>query len=281
MTTQNRLLSDRSMNKNQPTNSQPPSVNDWNAQLYESKHSFVSNLGLDLLELLSPQMGEKILDIGCGTGHLSYKITSKGAKVIGIDNAPTMISQAHSNYPNLEFQLQSAANLSFTEQFDAVFSNATLHWIKSEKQKVVAGIWRVLKPGGRFVAEFGGKGNVGNIIQGIDEVLDAAGYQSKKPLNPWYFPSIGEYASLLEKEGFELTFARLFPRPTPLSDGEKGLINWIEMFCGSFFEGIYERDKLNIFADIEERLRPKLYRNGTWFADYKRLRVVAFKPISS
>jgi len=269
------------MKKNQPINSQPKSVNEWNAELYESKHSFVSNLGLDLLELLSPQTGEKILDLGCGTGHLSYKITSKGAKVIGIDNAPTMISQAHNNYPNLEFQLQSAANLSFTEQFDAVFSNATLHWIKSDKQEVVAGIWRVLKPGGRFVAEFGGKGNIGEIIKGIYEALDARGYESKKQLNPWYFPSIGEYASLLEKEGFELTFARLFPRQILLSDGDKGLKNWIEMFAGCFFEGISGQDKLNILADIEERLRPKLYRDGTWFADYKRLRVVAFKPMIS
>ncbi|MDY6805840.1 MAG: class I SAM-dependent methyltransferase [Cyanobacteriota bacterium] len=267
------------MNKNQPISSQPLSNNEWNAELYDQKHSFVSGLGLDLLELLSPKMGEKILDIGCGTGHLSYKITGKGAKVIGIDNAPAMISQANSNYPNLEFQLQSADHLSFEQQFDGVFSNATLHWIKSEKEKVVAEIWRVLKPGGRFVAEFGGKGNVGEILKGIYEALDAAGYASNKELNPWYFPSIGEYASLLEKEGFELSFARMFPRPTPLLDGEKGWRNWIEMFAGCFFEGISGEDKLNLLADIEDRVRPKLYQNGTWFADYKRLRIMAFKQL--
>lgn len=271
------LLSDRFMDQNQPINLQPSSVNEWNAELYDGKHSFVSNLGLDLLELLSPQMGEKILDLGCGTGHLSYKITGKGAKVIGIDNAPGMISQANSNYPNLDFQLQSAAALNFQHQFDAVFSNATLHWIKAEKEKVIAEIWRVLKPGGRFVAEFGGKGNIRQILQGIYQALDAAGYGNNQQLNPWYFPSIGEYASLLEKEGFELSFARLFDRLTPLSDGEKGLRNWIEMFAGCFFEGINGEDKLKILADIEEGLRAKLYQNGTWFADYKRLRVIAFK----
>ncbi|NEP46696.1 MAG: class I SAM-dependent methyltransferase, partial [Okeania sp. SIO2H7] len=240
-------------------NSQPPSANEWNAKLYDNKHSFVSSLGLDLLELLSPQMGEKIIDLGCGTGHLSYKITSKGAKVIGVDSAPSMISQAHSNYPNLDFQLQSAADLSFKHKFDAVFSNATLHWIKSEKEEVIAEIWRVLKPGGRFVAEFGGKGNVWEIIQGIYAALDAAGCGNNKQLNPWYFPSIGEYASLLEKEGFDVSFARLFPRPTPLSDGDKGLRNWIDMFAGCFFEGVSGEDRLNILADVEERLRPKLY----------------------
>lgn len=252
------------------------STNQWNAELYDAKHGFVSNLATDLLKLLSPQSGEKILDLGSGTGHLSYKITAKGAIVTGIDNSPTMVEQANRNYPNLEFIVGDAANLDLKQQFDAVFSNAALHWIKEEKEAVIAGIYRVLKPGGRFVAEFGGKGNVKEIIGGIDEALDAAGLGSNKQFHPWYFPSISEYAFLLEERGFELTFASLFPRQTFL-DGEEGMRNWIEMFASYFFEGISDDKRLEILADIERRLRPKLYENSGWFADYRRIRVMAFK----
>lgn len=217
--------------------------NEWNAELYESKHSFVSNLAIDLLELLSPQIGEKILDLGCGTGHLTYKITTKGAKVLGIDNAPTMIEKANSCYPDIKFLVGDGGNIDLKETFDAVFSNAALHWIKEQK-KVICNIWRVLKPGGRFVSEFGGKGNVQTIIRSIYEALDAAGYSSNKQLNPWYFPSIGEYATLLESEGFVLTFASLLERPTKLEDGEYGLRNWLKMFATCFFEGIPEKSKV-------------------------------------
>ncbi len=263
--------------ENNTTNNFPNrAFNQWDAQLYDRKHSFVSNLAIDLLELLSPQSGEKILDLGCGTGHLTYKITTKGAKVVGIDNAPTMIEQANRCYPDIKFLVGDGVNIDLKETFDAVFSNAALHWIK-EPREVIRNIWRVLKPGGRFVTEFGGKGNIQTIISGIYEALDASGYSDNKQLNPWYFPSVGEYATLLESEGFLLTFATLLERPTKLEYGESGLRNWIKMFATCFLEGIPGKKQDTIINDIENRLRPHLYQKGKWTADYKRIRIMAFK----
>ncbi|MBW4501479.1 MAG: methyltransferase domain-containing protein [Scytonema hyalinum WJT4-NPBG1] len=250
--------------------------NQWNAELYDSKHSFVSELATDLVELLSPKPGEYILDLGCGTGHLTHKIASKGAEVIGIDSASTMIEQASQNYPPIDFSVIDARKLPFTEKFDAIFSNAVLHWIK-EPEEVVIGINRALKPGGRFVAEFGGKGNVQAIVTAIYHALQKAGYPADAALSPWYFPSIGEYGSLLEKHGLQLTFATLFERPTPLEDGEQGMQNWLKMFANSFFNGLSVDAQMSTLTDIENQLRPTLYKNGTWFADYKRIRVIAIK----
>ncbi|MBW4596354.1 MAG: class I SAM-dependent methyltransferase [Brasilonema angustatum HA4187-MV1] len=250
--------------------------NQWNAELYDSKHSFISELVANLVELLSPKPGECILDLGCGTGHLTHKIASLGAEVIGIDSAPTMIEQARKNYPPLDFEVVDAKNLPYTEKFDSIFSNAVLHWIK-EPEEVVVGINRALKSGGRFVAEFGGKGNVNAIISALFNALQKAGSSTDTALNPWYFPSIGEYGSLLEKHGFELTYATLFERPTPLEDGEQGLKNWLKMFADSLFSGLSTDAQRNILVDIENQLRPSLYKNNTWFADYKRIRVIAVK----
>lgn len=258
------------------SSSQTISQNQWNADLYDSKHSFVSRLGTDLVELLSPQSGERILDLGCGTGHLIYKIANSGAEVAGVDSASTMIVQARTHYPNLSFDVVDATNLQFTEQFDAVFSNAVLHWIK-EPEKVLAGVWQALRPGGRFVAEFGGKGNVKAITTAIYNAIRTAGYSIDESLNPWYFPSIGEYGTLLKQQGLELTFSTLFARPTPLEDGEKGLHNWIKMFADSFFQAIPVDKQTSILSDIENQLRPTFYRNSTWFADYRRIRVIAIK----
>ncbi len=250
--------------------------NQWDAELYDSKHSFVSQLATGLVELLSPQPGESILDLGCGTGHLTDRIASCGADVVGIDSASTMIAQARNHYPYLQFEVADATNLQFIERFDAVFSNAVLHWIK-EPEKVVAGIGRALKPGGRFVAEFGGKGNVQRIITATYKAMQAAGYPVNEALNPWYFPSIGDYAPLLEHQGLQLTFATLFERPTLLDDAEKGMYNWIKMFANSLFKGISASKQTEILADIENQLRPHLYQDGNWFADYKRIRVIAIK----
>ena len=263
------------MDNKQTSDSQTIFQNKWDAELYDSKHSFVSQLGTDLVELLAPQSGESILDLGCGTGYLTDKIAASGAKVVGIDNASTMIEQARKNYPNLIFEVADATNLHFTEQFDAIFSNAVLHWIK-EPEKVIASIWRALKPGGRFVTEFGGKGNVKAIVTAIYQAIQAAGYPSNESKNPWYYPSIAEYGTLLEQAGLELTFAMLFERLTPLED-EKGMQNWLKMFADSFLNTFPIEQQMSIISDIEKQLYPTLYKNGIWFADYKRLRVVAIK----
>ena len=250
-------------------------VQQWNANLYDTKHKFVSSLATETVELLSPKVGERILDIGCGTGHLTQEIANCGAEVLGVDSAETMILQARQNYPNLQFAVMDAINLEFTEEFDAVFSNAVLHWIK-QPEKVIAGVWKSLKPGGRFVAEFGGKGNINSIQNALERAICQENSAFENLLNPNYFPSIAEYGSLLEKQGFELTFATLFDRLTPL-DGESGMVNWLKMFRNSVLAAFSEDTQAKILANVEEQLRTTLYKNGTWFADYRRLRVVAIK----
>jgi trans-aconitate methyltransferase len=254
--------------------SNPNPQQQWDSALYDSKHAFVSKLGTSLVELLMPQAGEQILDLGCGTGHLADEIHRYGAEIIGIDSSIAMIEQAQKNYPNLRFELGDATQLQFSTCFDAVFSNAVLHWV-TEPQKAIARIWHVLKPGGRFVAEFGGKGNVGAIVTALADTLKAANYPA---LSPWYFPSISEYSTLLEQQGFEVTFAHLFDRPTPLADGNQGLQNWIRMFASSFLESVPPEVLSEILAQVESRLRSQLYQNGTWYADYRRIRIVARKP---
>ena len=250
-------------------------VQQWNANLYDTKHKFVSSLATETVELLSPKVGERILDIGCGTGHLTQEIANCGAEVLGVDSAETMILQARQNYPDLQFAVMDAIKLEFTEEFDAVFSNAVLHWIK-QPEKVIAGVWKSLKPGGRFVAEFGGKGNINSIQTALERAICQENSAFENLLNPNYFPSIAEYGSLLEKQGFELTFATLFARPTPL-DGESGMVNWLKMFRNSLLAAFSEDMQAKILANVEDALRPTLYKNGTWFADYRRLRVVAIK----
>ena len=231
----------------------------WDTANYEGQHSFVWRYGADLLPLLDAKAGERILDIGCGTGQLTSKIAESGATVVGLDSSPDMIAQARQNYPGIRFLLADAANFTVDEPFDAVFSNAALHWVH-DAEGAVRSIAAALKTGGRFVAEFGGKGNVGALLAAARTILG-------RDLNPWYFPSAGEYATLLERHGFEIRYASLFDRPTELEDPERGLRDWIAMFGGAEMKGI-ERE-------LEEAVRPQLFRDGRWWMDYRRLRVVA------
>lgn len=225
----------------------------WDAVEYEGTHSYVTDYGLDLVQLLDAKAGERVLDLGCGTGRLTQEIASRGAKVFGIDSSPEMIAQARQNYPQLKFRLVDAVEFCAEEAFDAVFSNAVLHWIK-RPEAVVAAIAGALKAGGRLVVEFGGKGNIASIVQAVGE-------------NPWYFPSVGEYAALLEQHGFEVCFAQLFDRPTKVA-GEAGLREWLDMF----YKPRLSAEKVD---EVERVLRPRLFRKGDWFMDYRRLRVVA------
>jgi trans-aconitate methyltransferase len=245
----------------------------WDARLYEAKHAFVWQQAASLLDLLAPQAGEHVLDLGCGTGHLTAEIAKPGATVIGIDNAPDMIAQARSNYPELPFELADARTLSFREQFDAVFSNAVLHWIP-EAALVAASVARSLKRGGRFVAEFGGRGNVAAIVDAMRMAIRKL--TGAEPGSPWYFPSIPEYAAVLERAGLETTFATLFERPTPL-EGEAGIRHWVEMFGGPFLNQIATRHREEFLHLVEVQLRPRLFRHDGWFADYRRLRIKAVK----
>lgn len=247
--------------------------NNWQATLYEGKHSFVWQYAENLLDLLDPKLGEHILDLGCGTGQLTEKIARNGTEVMGIDSSQNMIEKARQNYPDLQFNVADARSFQIDRTFDAVFSNATLHWVP-EADAVIDRVYQALKSGGRFVAEFGGKGNVKAITTALSQALKEIGINRD---NPWYFPSIGEYATKLEKHGFDVTYAVLFSRPTPLADQEAGLRNWIEMFCDRFFTGVTEEEKMQVIRKVEKQLQPTLYHEGTWTADYRRIRIVAIK----
>ncbi len=252
------------------------SENIWNSDLYEAKHAFVWQYGEDLISLLNPQPGEKILDLGCGTGQLTAQISQTGAEVMGIDHSSTMISTAKANYPQIEFVVADGKNFQLGQLFDAVFSNAALHWIL-EAKSVINCIWRSLKPGGRFVAEFGGKGNIQAIATALFQVLETKNHLDLTEINPWYFPSIGEYTTLLEQQGFDVKYAVLFERPTPLADGDLGLANWLEMFTNSLLSRLDQTEKAEVIKAVEQQLRPILYDHGKWSADYRRIRVIAWK----
>lgn len=251
-------------------------VPNWNAALYEDKHAFVWQYGEDLLTLLNPQPGEQILDLGCGTGQLTEKIADSGAVGRGIDSAVEMIEKARQNYPQLRFDVADATNFQVEQPLDAVFSNAVLHWVKPPAE-AIACVHQALKPGGRFVAEFGGKGNVQAIATALENALNAIAIPEPQTLNPWYFPSIGEYATLLEQQGFDVIYSSLVSRPTPLAEGEAGIANWIHMFASPFLAGLSADQQKQAIRSVEEQLKPTLYRQGNWTADYRRIRIVAVK----
>ena len=248
----------------------------WDASAYDSKHSFVWKYGREVLELLSPREGERILDLGCGTGHLTSQIAATGATVIGLDKSPAMIERARALYPDLRFEAADATSFHFDEPFDAVFSNAAIHWMK-DQDGVADSISKALKPGGRFVAEFGGKGNIRRVRSALREVLDAGGYTWDRETTRRYYASIGEYATLLERHGFRVTYAVHFERPTKLDGGESGLQKWLEVFADNELAGVPAEERDKVIRDIGQRLRPDLFREGNWFLDYKRLRIVAMK----
>ncbi len=246
----------------------------WDSTFYDDKHSFVTKYGEGVLELLAPKPGERILDVGCGTGHLTHLIAEEGADVTGMDNSAEMVATAQAAYPHIKFMVADAANFSFDEPFDAVFSNAALHWVHRAEEAVVC-MSRALKSGGRFVVEFGGKENVKQIYSTLEQTIwEMAGIHVSAAN---YFPSIGEYGSLLEKHGIQVANAMLFDRFTRLEDGDEGIGNWIRMFRRAAMEPLSDEMKSAVIDRVKERLRYSLFKDGAWHADYRRLRIVGFK----
>jgi trans-aconitate 2-methyltransferase len=245
----------------------------WDAARYQDQHSFVWRYGANLLELLDPQPGERILDIGCGTGQLTAEIARRGAQVTGLDNSAEMLADARKNFPELPFVLADASRFDFPERFDAVFSNAALHWVQ-QAEGSVSSIAAALRPGGRFVAEFGGHGNIATVQAALRTVFGPGADDQ----SPWYFPSIGDYAPLLERHGLEVRNASLFDRPTPL-EGENGLDHWLRMFGQTYLRPLPPERANEIVRQLVEQLRPDLHRNGIWTVDYRRIRVVAVRTI--
>lgn len=248
-------------------------TDDWDADAYDDAHGFVFEYGADVLDLLDPSPGERVLDLGCGTGHLTDRIADAGAEVVGIDRSGEMIASARETYPDRSFARADARALPVSGGFDAVFSNATLHWVDADDQStVLAEVADMLRPEGRLVVELGGAGNVSAIV---DPVVAEAADRGYETTNPWFFPTIGEYATLLEAAGFEVHYARLFDRPTELEDGEQGLATWLDAFGGELLAPVPPAERDDLVAAVEDRLRDQLFADGAWTADYRRLRVVA------
>jgi trans-aconitate methyltransferase len=248
----------------------------WNAKLYDDKHNFVFKYGEDVVQLLAPQQGERILDLGCGTGYLTNLIAQAGARVTGIDHSASMIDRARAAYPDLDFRVVSATDFHFDTPFDAVFSNATLHWVL-DKDNAIDNIYKALRPGGRFVLEMGGKGNVEEIVVATRRALTRHGYYSNAATQLWYFPSLSEYTTLLEKRGFRVRFAAHFDRPTQLQDTDNGIKDFLKMFGNAFFNNIPDSAIEPVLDEIQEAVRPTNFRNHTWYGNYKRLRIEAIK----
>ena len=247
----------------------------WNPGLYDNKHHFVSKYGEEVVDLLAPKKGELILDLGCGTGDLSALIAESGAVVTGVDSSAEMIASAREKYPHLDFHLASAQNFELKTQFDAVLSNATLHWVL-EAEQAISCIYNHLKKGGRFVAEFGGKGNVNNITSALKNSLRRHGYVDLANTRVWYFPSLSAFAGLLEGRGFRVTMASHFDRPTLLQD-QTGIRTWILMFGKRFLEGLSDQKVDIILSEVEDEIEATNYIGRQWYADYVRLRITARK----
>jgi SAM-dependent methyltransferase len=245
----------------------------WDPERYARNARFVADLGAPVIDLLAPRAGERILDLGCGDGVLTAKLASRGCDVVGVDASEAQIDAARKL--GLDVRVTNGEALDFDGEFDAVFSNAALHWM-SNPGKVIAGVRRALKPEGRFVAEFGGHGCVAKIRKALVEGLNRRGL-SGEAASPWYFPTVEEYSRLLARGGFAVSYIALIPRPTPLPGDVTG---WLETFAESFTSTLPPAERPSYIAEVREALRPELCdTEGKWTADYVRLRFSATKSL--
>lgn len=249
-------------------------LQDWNSSRYAQNARFVSDLGQPVLELLNPKPGERVLDLGCGDGALTEKLVAAGAQVVGIDASEDMVAAATRR--GLDARVADAYHLAFNSEFDAILSNAALHWMKRDPDAVIDGVWRALKTSGRFACEMGGFGNVAAITVGLCATLEQFGVENPAALIPWFFPNAQEYRRRLQHAGFVVDYIELIPRPTPLPTGMRG---WLETFANPFTNALPEQKRAEFLDAAVEKLRPALCDSrGVWTADYVRLRFLAKKP---
>jgi trans-aconitate methyltransferase len=255
-----------------------PPAQKWDPDLYSARAAFVHRIASDLVDLLGPQPRERVLDVGCGTGELTSAIAKAGASVVGLDASAEMIEAARRRWPispahRLTFVVGDGEALAYTEEFDAVFSNAALHWMP-RADLVAKGMARALCPGGRLVAEFGGKGCIATVHSAVDAALRRLGEDPRTWIR-WYFPDVAEYVGVLSAAGFDVSLAHRFDRPTAL-EGEDALVDWMRLFLAPLAAHLGTR--WTAFAgEIERACAPALRREGGWLLDYVRLRVVARK----
>jgi SAM-dependent methyltransferase len=246
-------------------------IQTWDPDTYAKNARFVSDLGSPVLELLSPRSGERILDLGCGDGVLTKKLADLGCKVVGVDSSAPQIEAARKL--GLEAHVMNGEELPFLEEFDAVFSNAVLHWVKRADVMIEA-VYRSLRSGGRFVAECGGHGCINRIRMALVQALDLRGVDGESRV-PWYFPTPGDYATRLERAGFRVNSIALIPRPTPLPGD---IIGYLETFGQSFLVGLSGPARAEYLEEVRAVLEPQLLNSdGVWVADYIRLRFSATK----
>ncbi len=244
----------------------------WSPETYLRHGVFVSLLGEPVVQVLNPKEGEKILDVGCGEGILTEKIIESGAKVLGIDNSAELIAGAHERGINVA--ALDALEMTFDNEFDAVFSNAALHWM-SPLSKVFENIFKALKPGGRFVAEMGGSGNIQSIRMALYNALTMRGYDPTL-YDPWSYLGDSSAKMMLERVGFEVRSCTLIRRPTEL-EGDIG--PWLETFAGSFLQAIPDDQCESVIDQVRDQLQPTLFDpHNKWVADYVRLRFKVVKP---
>ncbi len=246
---------------------------DWNTDGYLRDAGFVPALGREVAGWLSAKPGERILDVGCGDGALTLELARTGARVTGIDASPAQIAVAQA--AGLDAHVMDAADLNFEDEFDAVFSNAALHWML-DIDAVIAGVYRALKSGGRFVAEMGGAGNVAHVCRAIFAALEARGIDGR-PALPWVFPTPEDYGAALDKAGFRVQRMDYFPRPTVI---DCSMTDWLDIFAPAFAALVDTGERRALFEDIARRLEPHLFdtARGGWWVDYVRLRFEAVKP---
>jgi SAM-dependent methyltransferase len=245
------------------------STQTWNSEDYANNARFVTDLGAPVLALLAPKPGEHILDLGCGDGVLTKMIADLGCRVVGLDSSADFVAAARKL--GLEVVERSAAEMDFVRRFDAVFSNAALHWMK-DADRVIGGVARALRPKGRFVAELGGHGCLRTLQSALIEELDDRGYDGQAA-NPWYFPTVEDYGARLVAAGFEVRYIALIPRPTPLPGDVMG---WLVTFSGSFTDVLPVAERDEYLECVRVRVKPHLCdANANWTADYVRLRFEA------